>query len=245
MRVRLRRVRRRVAAGELEQLRELLVGPRRDRDPAVVDRRPSGAVSSAHAQHRVERRALAAVADARPRPTVQLELEQPRREREDRGLDLRDVEVHAAPGAAAVQEPGRERGGDEARRERVGDRAVRADGLAVGPAGEEVVARERRALAAEAGVVAVRPGLAVEARARPSRGRACRRRATRSRGRSRASRAARSSRRPRRPTRRPAAARARRPAGCFRLNVTSRLPTFRPSNIGAPSSPCGFFGPSA
>ena len=61
--------------------------------------------------------------------------------------------------------PGRERGRDVARRERVGDRAVRADGLAVGPAGERVVAAERGALAAEAGVVLVRTGLAVEARA--------------------------------------------------------------------------------
>ena len=55
--------------------------------------------------------------------------------------------------------------GDEARGERVGDGPERADRLAVGPTGEDVVAAERRSLAAEARVVAVRAGLALQARA--------------------------------------------------------------------------------
>ncbi len=64
-----------------------------------------------------------------------------------------------------VQQRGGQRGGDEPGCERVGDGAERTDRLAVGPTGQVVEARERRALAAEAGIVAVRPGLAVEARA--------------------------------------------------------------------------------
>ena len=124
-------------------------------------------------------RAVVDVAGARRAiAPVALVVEQPRRQRVDRRLDLRDVEVHAAAGAPPVEQPGGERGRDEARRERVGDRAVRADGLAVGPAGEEVVAGERRALAAEA---RGSPGAARSGRSgtrSPSRGRACRRRAT-------------------------------------------------------------------
>src|SRR5207244_4280051 len=35
------------------------------------------------------------------------------------------------------------------------------------------------------------------------------------------------------------------PSGCLRLSVTLRFPTLSPSNIGAPSRPCGLSGPSA
>ena len=140
--------------------RELVVGPARDRDPAIVD-----AVLVGAREHAVQARARIVVAVAQPDHAVDLVVEQPGCERPGRRLDLRDVEVHAAAGAPAVVQPGRERGRDVARRERVGDRAVRSARLAVGPAGERVVARERRALAAEPGVVLVRPGLAVQARA--------------------------------------------------------------------------------
>ena len=81
------------------------------------------------------------VAVARAVRSRRLVVEQPRRQRVDRALDLRDVEVDAAAGPAPVVQAGRQRGGDEAGRERVGDRAVRADGLAVGPAGQPVVPR--------------------------------------------------------------------------------------------------------
>ena len=108
----------------------------------ATQRSPTLAVVGARARTSWQTARSRRVARARPRVTpVRLVLEQPRGEREDRGLDLRHVEVDAAPGATPVQQPGGERGRDEARRERVGDRAVRADGLAVGPAGEEVVAR--------------------------------------------------------------------------------------------------------
>ena len=58
---------------------------------------------------------------------------------------------------------GGERGRDVARRERVGDRAVGPDGLAVGPAGQEVESGEGGALTTEPRVVAVRTGLAEQA----------------------------------------------------------------------------------
>src|SRR5262249_24721220 len=91
-------------------------------------------------------------------------VDHPRGERPDSALDLRDVQVDAAPRAPPVQKTGSQRDGDVARSERVGDRAERTDRLEVGPAGEEREARERRALRAEARIVLIRPGLAVQTR---------------------------------------------------------------------------------
>ena len=68
-------------------------------------------------------------------------------------------------GAAAVQQRRRERGRHEPGRERVSDRPVRADRFAIGPTRQRVVAPECGALTAESGIVAMRSGLAVQARA--------------------------------------------------------------------------------
>src|SRR5262249_35921966 len=94
---------------------------------------------------------------------IELIVEKPGAERVAPGLDLGEVEIHAPARALPVQETGRERGRDETRRQRVGDRAVRPDRLPVGPACEPVEARQRRALAAEPWVVAMRAGLPLQA----------------------------------------------------------------------------------
>src|SRR3989442_10959002 len=96
-----------------------------------------------------------AVAEALTDQPVVFVGEQPVGQRPRRALDLAEVDVHARTRGAMVQERGRERSGDEARRERVGDRAIWSDRLAVGPPGEVVEARERGTLSAEARVVTV------------------------------------------------------------------------------------------
>ena len=114
-----------------------VVGPAGDRDPAVAD---AGFVG---ARERAVRHCAGVVGCRRAAgssPST-LVVEQPGRQAVDRGLDLRDVEVDAAAGAAAVQQRRRERGRHEPGRERVGDRAVRADRFAIGPTRERVVAR--------------------------------------------------------------------------------------------------------
>ena len=184
--------------------REFFIGPARDGDPSITHVALVGA-----GKHAVEARVAMVVAVAQAQLAVDLIVEQPRGERPGCGLDLRDVEVDAAARAAAVMQPRGERGRDKPGRETVGDRPVRADRLAIGPAGERVVARERGALSAETGIVLVRPGLTVQARTDHDEIGLDRRRARRSRVRSPSWPAARSSRRRRRPTRRRAGARAR------------------------------------
>ncbi len=130
---------------------------------AIATQRSSTPSSSAHGNAPCSTASAWLLPSRRRSTPSTLVVEEPRRERPDAGLDLRDVEVDAASGTAAVVEPRGERGRDVPRGERIGDRAVGADGLAVGPAGERVVARERGALAAEPGVVLVRAGLAVQA----------------------------------------------------------------------------------
>ena len=105
----------------------------------------------------------------------------------DGGLDLRHVDVLAAAAcgrgrssAAAMSHR------HVARRERVGDGPARADGGAVGPARQVVEARERRALAAEAGIARAAARSARRGSRRPSPDRAFGGEASRSRAPSRA-----------------------------------------------------------
>src|SRR5207249_7265114 len=57
-------------------------------------------------------------------------------------LELRQVDVRAVPGSAAVVEHGHQRGAGHPRREAVGVRLAGPDRLAVGPAGEVAQAEQ-------------------------------------------------------------------------------------------------------
>ena len=118
-----------------------VVGPARDRYPAVGQRTFVG--TREHAVRDRTGRPVAVTIDDR---AVGIRLEQPRRQREDARFHLREVEVDATTGAAAVVQAGGHRGGHVSRRERVGDGPERTDGGAVGPAGEVGEARECGAL---------------------------------------------------------------------------------------------------
>ena len=134
----------------------VLVVVHHDRDPAVLARAREDAVRRLVPRavpHAPEDLAVGRVGDDRLG------------EAHDPALHLRQVDVLALAGAAAVEEGRGQQERREARRERVGDRAEGADGLAVGPAGQVIEAGERRALPAEARVVALGARLAVQARA--------------------------------------------------------------------------------
>ena len=62
----------------------------------------------------------------------------PRAQSPHRDLDLRQVDVDAAPGAAPEPQPGSKSGGNEARGQRIRDRGEGAERGAVGPSREEV-----------------------------------------------------------------------------------------------------------
>src|SRR5207249_5478780 len=101
-----------VGAGDRPQPRQLVVGPARDRDPAVAD-----ALLVEARECAVQARIAMVVTVAQVDDTVDLVVEQPGRERPDRGLDLRQIEVYAVAGTTPVVQARGERGGDVARRE--------------------------------------------------------------------------------------------------------------------------------
>src|SRR5439155_14094417 len=150
---------------ELGESRPLLVGPDRDRHPTVADRRAAGPGLVETWERAARYRTRRAVAVTGSDDAVDDVVDDPGRERVQRGFDLRHVEIAPSTRALAVDEPRGQRGGDEARRQGVGDRGGGADGLAVGVAREPVEPAERGALAAEARVVLVRTSVAVETRA--------------------------------------------------------------------------------
>src|SRR5262249_58525870 len=122
------------------------VGRKGDRDPSILAaRRVDG----------VGRTELAVIADPARDLAVRREARDDLREAVHRSLDLRDIDRLALAGAAAAPQRAEDRGREIARRERVGDRTGRAVAHPVGPAGQMIEARDRRALSAESGVVAL------------------------------------------------------------------------------------------
>ena len=131
-----------------------------DRDPAFA---AVGGVATA--EDAVWDGVARTVADAAERFVVRAPGDEGLGETDDAALDLRQVDMLALARLLSMEQGRREQQRRVARRQRVRDRAVGPDGLPVRPAGQVVEARERRALAAEARIVPVRPRRAVQTRA--------------------------------------------------------------------------------